>query len=156
DEGALLSLPAAIVVLLDRCLEEVVERIVHTRIEDSMKALLLLIALVHASPPAGLKGAREHARAGRYDQAIAAARAAGGAAGLTLVGQIERQLGRFADAKQTFEEVAKRWPDAGSLRARLELGLTALDVGDKDRATALLDRFYQDYNGGRIDKNDPQ
>src|SRR5215831_18064769 len=107
-----------------------------------------------ASAPSALKSAREHLRAGRYDQAIAAARAAGGAGGLTMVGQIERRLGRYEAARRTLEAVVQRYPDAPSLRARLELGLLALDTGDRDHATELLDRFYQDYNAGRIDKND--
>jgi tetratricopeptide (TPR) repeat protein len=118
-----------------------------------MKALLLaLYALLN--PPLGK--AKEHLRAGRYTEALAAARQAGGAAGLTLAGEIERRLSRYADAKKTFEQVAEKWPGPESLRARLELGLVALDVGDKNGAEPVLDRFYQDYNGGRIDKNDAQ
>src|SRR5262249_15052675 len=80
----------------------------------------------------------------------------GGGGGLPLAGQIERRLSRYADARKTFEQVVEKWPGPDSLRARLELGLTALDVGDKARAEPLLDRFYQDYNAGRIDKNDAQ
>src|SRR5262245_49105335 len=127
-----------------------------------MKALVLALVLAPglaraaAPPQAALKPAQDHLRAGRYDQAIAAARSAGGPAGLTLAGQIERQLGRYDAARRTLEAVVQRFPDASSLRARLELGLTALDTGDRDRATELLDHFYQDYNAGRIDKNDPR
>ena len=113
----------------------------------------LLLTLLAATQPVK---AREHLRAGRYAEALAAAKASGGAAGLTLAGQIERRLSRYAEARKTFEQVAEKWPGPDSLRARLELGLVALEVGDKARAEPLLDRFYQDYNGGRIDKNDAQ
>ncbi|HJZ88088.1 MAG TPA: tetratricopeptide repeat protein [Polyangia bacterium] len=116
-------------------------------------ALVIALLLLPANPPGGLKAAREHLRAGRYAEALSAARAAGGPAGLTLAGEIERRLARYADARRTLEQVATRWPDAASQRARLFLGLLALDVGEKERATELLDRFYQDYNAGRIDKS---
>jgi tetratricopeptide (TPR) repeat protein len=112
-----------------------------------------LLALVLVTPPASPLGrAREHLRSGRYEQALGAARAAGGAAGLTLVGEIQRRLSRYAEARKTFEEVMTRWPEGPSLRARLDAGLLALEVGDKDRGVALLERFYQDYNAGHIDK----
>src|SRR5689334_15140097 len=119
-----------------------------------MKAAILCALALHAAsaPP---RAAKAHLRAGRYAQAIAAARAAGGPGGLTLAGRIERRLGRFTEARRTLEEVVQKWPVAAA-RARLELGLAALETGDQARAETLLDQFYQDFNAGRVDTSSAQ
>jgi tetratricopeptide (TPR) repeat protein len=111
------------------------------------------LAAVPAQPKtSALAPAHRLWRTGRYDEAITAARASGGAAGTTLAGSYERQLGRYDDARRTLEPVTHKFAGAQSLRARLELGRVALATGHKAEGEALLDGFYQDWNAGRVDQ----
>ena len=67
---------------------------------------------------------------------------------LVLTAEIERILGRSADAIKTLEPLVAKQPT--HLRARYVLGLSYLDVGQNQKANALFDQFIKDFNANKI------
>lgn len=69
-----------------------------------------------------------------------------------LHGEALRRSGQVAEAVKLLEPVVARNPMA--LASRVQLGLAYRDLGDRARARAVWDRFFDDYDGGSIDKKD--
>ncbi len=75
----------------------------------------------------------------------AAARA--GALDLAKKGEALRLSGKYAEARTLLEKAS-----AKDLAARLELGLLYKETGEPDRAKAIWNQFFDDYESGAIDK----
>ncbi len=69
-----------------------------------------------------------------------------------LLAEVLRATGRYADARREVEPVVARQPNAR--RARYVLGLLYRDVGDP-RADAEWKKFLQEFDGNKLDLNDP-
>jgi len=106
------------------------------------------------SPQAHLGLARVELATGRYKQAAATARKAARGklwpAAMTLVAEVQRQTGRVALAEATLKRVMAR--HSGHYRALIQLALAQLEQGKTTDARQTLDRFYDDYAAGKIDK----
>jgi tetratricopeptide (TPR) repeat protein len=71
-----------------------------------------------------------------------------------LLAEILRATGRYADARTILEATVKARPT--HLRARVQLGLTYLDLGEKDLAAAIFQQFYDDWSADKIDQNNAE
>jgi tetratricopeptide (TPR) repeat protein len=103
--------------------------------------------------------ARVHMRTGRYAEAEKLARALARSSdpaiatdGHVLLAEVLRATGRYAEARREVEPVVARQP--GARRARYLLGLLYRDVGDV-RADAEWKKFLQEFDGNKLDLNDP-
>lgn len=70
---------------------------------------------------------------------------------LCLAGEIDREIGKSADAIKMFQAALAANPQ--ELRARVYLGLTQLETGQQVAGEKTLDQFFQDFNAGKIDAN---
>lgn len=70
---------------------------------------------------------------------------------LCLAGEIDREIGKSADAVKMFQAALAANPK--ELRARVYLGLTQLETGQQAAGEKTLDQFFQDFNAGKIDAN---
>lgn len=107
---------------------------------------------------AGLLLARVEVRVGAYQDAEKRARALAGsgdarsrADARVLLAEILRLTGRYAEARRELEPVVADQSD--HLRARYVMGLVYRDLGQMERAQALFERFFEDWNSGKIDQN---
>ena len=95
-------------------------------------------------------------RTGQYERARKAAdslsrgRGAAGARAAVLAARAERHLGLLREARRRLEEATVRAPDHLPLRA--ELMRVADAVGDRGAVKTLVDRSYEDWEGGKVDK----
>ncbi len=103
--------------------------------------------------------ARVHMRTGRYAEAEKLARAlarsgdpAVATDGRVLLAEVLRATGRYADARREVEPLVGKQP--GARRSRYVLGLLYRDVGDP-RADAEWKKFLQEFDGNKLDLNDP-
>jgi tetratricopeptide (TPR) repeat protein len=71
-----------------------------------------------------------------------------------LLAEILRATGRYTDARTVLEAVVKAKPT--HLRARVQLGLTYRDLGEKDLAAAVFQQFYDDWSADKIDQNNAE
>lgn len=70
---------------------------------------------------------------------------------LCLAGEVDREIGKNADAIKMFQAALAANPR--ELRARVYLGLTQLETGQQAAGEKTLDQFFQDFNAGKIDAN---
>jgi len=70
---------------------------------------------------------------------------------LCLAGEIDRELGKSADAIKMLQAALAANPK--EQRARVYLGLTQLETGQQAAGEKTLDQFFQDFNAGKIDAN---
>jgi tetratricopeptide (TPR) repeat protein len=88
---------------------------------------------------------------GRYEDVDAQApRAKSRADADAILGAALRLRGRYADARRVLEAVVAH--DGRALRARVELGLVYRAIGDRATERAMWERFYDDFDAGKIDK----
>jgi cellulose synthase operon protein C len=104
--------------------------------------------------------ARVEMRTGRYAEAEKLARGlarspdpAIAGDGHVLLAEILRETGRYAEAKREVEPLAARQPAVR--RARYVLALVYRDLGDP-RAEAEWRKFLQEFDGNKLDLNDPE
>jgi tetratricopeptide (TPR) repeat protein len=107
-----------------------------------------------------LAQAREELRAGRYERARRAAEAAGGgrrgangARAAVVAARAEQRLGLLVEARRRLEEASVRAPQDLPLRA--ELMRVADAVGDRGAVKTLVDRSYEDWRSGKVNKSSP-
>jgi Tfp pilus assembly protein PilF len=111
-------------------------------------------------PKATLHLARLNLQRGQYVTAISGARIAGTAdpsldeESKEVMGEAQRLAGNLTDAKATLEDLVSR--DPSQFRARYELGLVYRQTGQKDDEEAVWNAFFDDYNGGSIDKSNAE
>jgi tetratricopeptide (TPR) repeat protein len=105
-----------------------------------------------------LGAVREDLRAGRYERARRTADGLGGgrrgalaARAAVLAARAEEALGLLVEARRRLEEATVRAPDDLPLRA--ELIRVADAVGDRGAVKTLVDRSYEDWRGGKVDKS---
>jgi cellulose synthase operon protein C len=110
--------------------------------------------------PGRLVLARLYERTGRYAEAEKLARGlarasdpAVAADGHVALAEILRATGRYAEAAKEVESIAARQP--ANRRARYVLGLAYRDLGDA-RADVEWQKFLQEFDGNKLDLNDPQ
>ncbi len=115
-----------------------------TKGKDAGRAALRLgYALLRTGDHAGAeKLGRENAKA--KDAALAAD-------AKVLLAETLRATGRYADARTILEATVKARPT--HLRARVQLGLVYLDVGERDLAATIFQGFYDDWSSDKIDQN---
>src|SRR5579862_3145599 len=112
------------------------------------------------SAPAAEKGEAQlglgelYLTTGRYADAITEATAASHvlalkSRGLCLLGEIQRETGKSAEAIRSFAAAEAASPK--NLRARVYLGLTYQETGQQALAEKALNRFFDDFNAGKID-----
>jgi tetratricopeptide (TPR) repeat protein len=101
------------------------------------------------APRAHLRLGRALLLTGDLDGARAAAEKAG-VDGKVLLAEVHRATGKQAEARALLEEVVKK--DPRHLRARAQLGLVYEETGEKKLATAVWNKFYDDYDGGKIEE----
>jgi cellulose synthase operon protein C len=94
-------------------------------------------------------------RTGQYERArrgadVLARRKLGGARGSALAARAERALGLLAEARRRLERALVLAPDDLTLRAELVLAADAL--GDRGAVKDLVNRSYDDWEGGRVDR----
>lgn len=98
--------------------------------------------------------ARVQLAKGDYDGAIRsamrAARDRWRGTALTVAAEGRRGLGQRTAAVRLLEQAVAL--SRSNQRARILLGLTLLELGRREAATALFESFYDDYERGRIDK----
>ena len=70
-----------------------------------------------------------------------------------LAARAERALGLLAEARRRLERPASDAAD--DLRLRAELALLLDAVGDRGAVKDLVNRSYDDWEGGRVDRRDP-
>lgn len=70
---------------------------------------------------------------------------------LCLAGEVYREMGRRADALKMFQGALQANPN--DLRARVYLGITQQEMGQKAAGEKTLDQFFQLFNAGKIDEN---
>lgn len=104
-----------------------------------------------------LDRAEDDLRTGQYERARRAAdalsrRGPHAARAAALAARAERHLGLLREARRRLEEATVRAPDHLPLRA--ELMRVADAVGDRGAVKTLVDRSYEDWEGGRVDKKD--
>jgi tetratricopeptide (TPR) repeat protein len=96
-------------------------------------------------------------RIGDYSGAEAAARAASTSKGdksaavdgAVALAEVFMLTGRLAEARQLLEETIKKNPT--HLRGRARLGTVYQRIGDVDKAKAIWNQFYDDWDGQKID-----
>jgi cellulose synthase operon protein C len=101
--------------------------------------------------------ARTLMRIGDYSGAETAARAAiaskgdkrAAADGEVVLGELLVLTGRHPEAQKVLEDLVKKQPT--HLRARAQLGLFYTKIGELDRAKALWNQFYDDWDAQKID-----
>src|SRR6266545_346195 len=103
--------------------------------------------------------ARLYMRTGRHPEAEKLARGLARASdpqiatdAHVLLAEILRATGRYADARRELEPIVTRQP--APRRARYVLGLVYNDLGDP-RAEGEWKKFLQDFDGNKLDLNDP-
>ncbi|MEK6606377.1 MAG: tetratricopeptide repeat protein [Myxococcota bacterium] len=116
----------------------------------ALAGLLLVVATTRAD---ALDAARALRRVGRYADAQAAARKQAGGKladdAETLIGEIARETGRYAEAEKVLGGVVARSPR--HRRARIYLALVLIATGREAEARSLLHALYDDFDAGRID-----
>jgi len=70
-------------------------------------------------------------------------------AGLVLAGEVQREVGKTAEAITSFQGALRVNP--ADLRARVYLGITQLETGQDAAGEKTLDQFFQDFNAGKVD-----
>jgi tetratricopeptide (TPR) repeat protein len=117
----------------------------------------LLAGNAVAAPTDGLASAREALRAGRYEQATKlAARVdkSHRAEADAVAGEALRRSGKLAAARALLEQTVADLPSP--LAARLELGRVYRLMGEPRLASQIWNRFYDDFEAGKIDKKSPR
>jgi cellulose synthase operon protein C len=107
---------------------------------------------------AGEAAIEQQLRTGQYDRARRAGEAltrrkGGSARGAVLAARAERALGLYAEARRRLERALVLAPDDLALRAELVLAADAL--GDRGAVKDLVNRSYDDWEGGRVDRKSP-
>jgi tetratricopeptide (TPR) repeat protein len=69
--------------------------------------------------------------------------------GAVALGEIYVLTGRLADARKLFEDVVAK--DPAHHRARAQLGLLYTTIGDREKARAIWNQFFDDWDAGKID-----
>lgn len=109
--------------------------------------------------------ARVALRVGAYAEAEKRARDLAGkgpaairADGQVLLAELLRLTGRYAEARRELEAVVNGQPadPRAHLRARYLLGLVYRDLGQTERARAVFDAFFDDWNNGTIAQDDAE
>src|SRR5687768_3500360 len=120
-----------------------------------LAAVALAFAPAGAAPRDPLERVADDLRTGHYEQARKAAdalsrRGPRSARAAVLAARAERHLGLLREARRRLEEASVRAPDDLPLRAELMRVVDAL--GDRGARKALVDRSYEDWEAGRVDK----
>lgn len=87
-------------------------------------------------------------------QAAAAAASPLRAEGLTLQGEVAWASGSPSEAISFYRKAVAAAPD--QLRARAFLGIALLETGKRTEGEAMLDRFFNDFNSGKIDQKNAE
>jgi predicted Zn-dependent protease len=121
---------------------------------------LMAVAPGHlsAAAPAGPAAVEQLLRTGQYEKARRAAEALGRRKGnatraAILAARAERELGLYTEARKRLELQAISAPDDLALRA--ELVKTADSLGDRGAVKDLVNRSYDDWERGRVDRKNP-
>jgi tetratricopeptide (TPR) repeat protein len=109
-------------------------------------------------PSSGLAAVQSQLRSGQYEKARKGAdglgrRKGGDARAAVLGARAERALGLLAEARRRLERAGLDAPDDLPLRAELAELLDA--VGDRGAVKDLVNRSYDDWEAGRVDRRDP-
>jgi tetratricopeptide (TPR) repeat protein len=124
----------------------------------ALTALALNAPAAAAAPAAGGSAAVEQLlRTGQYEKARRAAEALGRRKGnatraAVLAARAERELGLYAEARKRLELQTISAPDDLGLRA--ELVKTVDSLGDRGALKDLVNRSYDDWERGRVDRKD--
>ncbi len=117
-------------------------------------AVTLACRAAHADP---LDRIRTDLRTGQYERVRKASDALGrrgGPRAAVLAARAEQRLGLLVEARRRLEEASV--DASGDLPLRAELMRTARALGDRGAVKALIDRSYEDWEAGRVDKSPAQ
>jgi tetratricopeptide (TPR) repeat protein len=71
-----------------------------------------------------------------------------------LLAEVHRERGKLAEARALLEPLTRKQPR--HLRARVQLGLVYLAIGENGKAKATFDTFYDDWRDDKIDQKDAE
>jgi predicted Zn-dependent protease len=120
--------------------------------------IALAVAPALAASPGGPAGVEQLLRTGQYEKAKRAAEALGRRKGSSsraaiLAARAERELGLYAEARKRLELQTISAPE--DLAVRAELVKAADSMGDRGAVKDLVNRSYDDWERGRVDRKNP-
>jgi tetratricopeptide (TPR) repeat protein len=128
------------------------------RRSSSLVMALMAIMCLSGGAGAAVPDVEQQLRTGQYERArrsadVLARKKADAVTAAILGARAERALGLLLEARRRLERAGLDAAD--DLRLRAELALLLDAVGDRGAVKDLVNRSYDDWEGGRVDRRDP-